>query len=78
MYQKSLNLYKMEELLDNDLLSKFIIYKNKDTFYLKPKVNISNGEMGMLLENSNIIFNQTLEIMKTSEIVKGWYLWESQ
>ena len=45
-------LYELEEPLNKDLLLKFIIYKYKDTFYLKPKEDLTNKEMGLLLENT--------------------------
>ena len=69
---KSEFLYKMEELLTEDILSNFIIYKNKDKFYLKPKEVLTNREMGLLLENAEIIFNtQTKEIIQSSKVMKG-------
>lgn len=69
---KNIFLYELNELIESDLLNKFIIYKNKEVFYLRPKETISNIEMGKLLENTRVIFNQaTKEIMRVSEIVKG-------
>ena len=65
-------LYKLEELPQKNILSKFIIYKYKDNLYLKPQKALDNIEMGMLLEQSEIIFNQKAEdILKYSKIVKG-------
>ncbi len=64
-------LYKLEELLDKKLLKKFTIYKNKENLYLKTKENISNIEMGIVIENSKIIYKDTLKIINTSELVKG-------
>ena len=70
---KSEFLYKLEEILDKELLSKCIIYKIKDKFYLRPKENLTTKEMGWLLENTRIIFNaKAKEIMQNSKIVKGW------
>lgn len=72
-------LYKLEELPQKNILSKFIIYKYKDNLYLKPQKALDNIEMGMLLEQSEIIFNQKAEdILKYSKIVKGWRLCEDQ
>ena len=65
-------LYQLQELLDKNLLSKFIIYKNKTNFYLKPKMDLTPKDMGILLENSVIIFDeQTKEIIKSSKVMKG-------
>lgn len=65
-------LYKLEEIIDDALLSKFYVYKNKYSFYLKPKENISDSEMSILLENSKIIFNDKVtELISKSEIMRG-------
>lgn len=68
-------IYKLEELIEKKLLKKFTLYKSKDTFYLKPKGKISNIEMGILLENAEIIYKNAEEILKTSERV---IIWENQ
>ena len=64
--------YKLEEMLDLNLIKKFTVYKYKDTFYLKPKENISNIEFGILMEKSKIIFEPSfLKIINCSKILKG-------
>ncbi len=69
---KSDFLYKLEEPLDKELISKFVIYRNKDIFYLKPKEKLSNRELGILLENAKIIFSsKTKDIIQNSKIMKG-------
>ena len=65
-------LYKMEELFPKDFLNKFIIYKYHDKFYLKPKEKLNIKEMSVLLENTKIIYRNSLEITSSSEIVGGW------
>ena len=64
-------LYKMEELFPKDFLNKFIIYKYHDKFYLKPKEKLNIKEMSVLLENTKIIYQNSLEITSSSEIVGG-------
>ena len=66
-------LYKIDDILrlEKPLLNKFIIYKNKDNLYLKPKEKISNIELGIILENSEIIYGaQADKIKKKSQIIK--------
>ena len=61
----------MEELFPKDFLNKFIIYKYHDKFYLKPKEKLNIKEMSVLLENTKIIYRNSLEITSSSEIVGG-------
>ena len=66
-------LYKIDDILrlEKPLLNKFIIYKNKDNLYLKSKEKISNIELGIILENSEIIYGaQADKIKKKSQIIK--------
>ena len=66
-------LYKIYDILrlEKPLLNKFIIYKNKDNLYLKPKEKISNIELGIILENSEIIYGaQADKIKKKGQIIK--------
>ena len=66
-------LYKIDDILrlEKPLLNKFIIYKNTDNLYLKPKEKISNIELGIILENSEIIYGaQADKIKKKSQIIK--------
>lgn len=62
-------LYEMEELFPKDFLNKFILYKYRDKFYLKPKEKLNDREMSILLENSKIIYKNIVEITSGSEIV---------
>jgi hypothetical protein len=66
-------LYKVEDIfkINPQLLKKFIIYKIKDNIYLKAKDKISNIELGMILENSTIIYGrEARNIIYKSKIVK--------
>ena len=66
-------LYKIDDILrlEKPLLNKFIIYKNKDNLHLKPKEKISNIELGIILENSEIVYGaQADKIKKKSQIIK--------
>ena len=51
-------LYKIEDIfnLNKTLLKKFTIYKNGETIYLKANENINNIELGIILENGEIIY----------------------
>lgn len=65
-------LYKLEEILSQELLSKCIVYKSKDKFYVKPKVSFSAKDMGILMENARVIYNAKIkEIIYNSQIMKG-------
>ena len=69
----NIGIYKIDDILrlEKPLLNKFIIYKNKDNLYLKPKEKISNIELGIILENSEIIYGaQADKIKKKSQIIK--------
>ena len=66
-------LYKIEDIfnLNKTLLKKFTIYKNGETIYLKANENINNIELGIILENGEIIYGKTANsIKKKSEIIK--------
>ena len=66
-------LYKIEDIftINKNLLNKFIIYKNGYTFYLKPKANLSSIELGMILENAEILYGkEAKKIEQKSQIIK--------
>ncbi len=66
-------LYKIDDILrlEKTLLNKFIIYKNKENLYLKAKEKISNIELGIILENSEIIYGEIANnIKQKSQIIK--------
>ncbi len=66
-------LYKIEDIftINKHLLNKFIIYKNGYMFYLKPKENLSNIELGIILENAEIIYGKEAKTIKNkSQIIK--------
>ena len=66
-------LYKIEDIfwLNKSILNKCIIYKNGDTIYLKAKDNLNNFELGIILENGEIIYGkQANNIKKKSQIIK--------
>ena len=67
-------LYKINDifLLNKSFLKKFIIYKNKDTIYLKAKDSLNDLELGTILENGKIIYGKEANnIKKKSQIIKG-------
>lgn len=61
-------LYELKEVLNKTFLNKFIIYKYRDNFYLKPKQKLSDIDMGILLENTKIIYKNVDRILK-SEVI---------
>ena len=61
-------LYLLDDILINNVDG--AIYKYKDKFYLKLNHDINNIEMGKLLENSNIIYNKTNDIIKYGTLLK--------
>ena len=66
-------LYKVEDVFNitKSILDKFIIYKNGDTIYLKAKEKINNIELGIILENGEIIYGKEANtIKKNSQIIK--------
>ena len=66
-------LYIIEDIfwLNKSILNKCIIYKNGDTIYLKAKDNLNNFELGIILENGEIIYGkQANNIKKKSQIIK--------
>lgn len=66
-------LYKIEDIFEisKKLLNKFIIYKNGDTIYLKASKTLNNLELGIILENGEIIYGKEANnIKKKSQIIK--------
>lgn len=66
-------LYQIEDIfwLNKSILNKCIIYKNGDTIYLKAKDNLNNFELGIILENGEIIYGKEAgNIKKKSQIIK--------
>ena len=66
-------LYKIEDIFEisKKLLNKFIIYKNGDTIYLKAIKTLNNLELGIILENGEIIYGKEANsIKKKSQIIK--------
>lgn len=66
-------LYQIEDifLIDKYILNKFEIYKNKEKLFLKAKENISDIELGLILENAKMMYGKTAkEIITRSKIVK--------
>lgn len=65
-------LYKIEDIfrLNKNILKKFIIYKNKDTIYLKAKNKLTSIELGLILENGEIIYGKKArKIERQSQII---------
>ena len=63
-------LYNIDNF-DDSLLKKFIIYKIKYKLYLRVKENISDLEMGKVLERAEIIYGaKANEIIKKAKIVR--------
>ncbi len=66
-------LYQIEDIfsLDKYILNKFEIYKNKEKLFLKAKENISDIELGLILENAKMMYGKKAkEIILKSQIVK--------
>lgn len=66
-------IYKIEDPfnLNRSLLSKFNIYKNGSDLYLKAKGDISDIELGIILENGETIYGERANsILKKSKIIK--------
>lgn len=53
-----------------EILSKYNIIKNKDKIYVKLDNDISNIEMGILLENSKIIYKDAVDIIKGAKKIE--------
>ncbi len=53
-----------------EILSKYNIIKNKDKLYVKLDNDISNIEMGILLENSKIIYKDAVDIIKGAKKIE--------
>lgn len=53
-----------------EILSKYNIIKNKDKLYVKLDSDISNIEMGILLENSKIIYKDAVDIIKGAKKIE--------
>lgn len=65
-------LYKIEDIfrLNKNLLKKFIMYKNKEKIYLKAKDTLTHIELGIILENGEIIYGKNArKIEKQSQII---------
>lgn len=57
--------------VDFSLLKKFVVYKIKDKLYLRVKENLSDLEMGRVLEGADIIYGaEANEIIKKAKIVR--------
>ena len=68
-------LYKIEDIfrLNKNLLKKFIMYKNKEKIYLKAKDTLTHIELGIILENGEIIYGKNArKIEKQSQIISRW------
>lgn len=73
-------LYKIEDIYRiKDILNKFIIRKHKDNIYLEKK-NISNIDLGIILENAEIIYGKEASIIvNKSEIINPEVItWKNQ
>ena len=65
-------LYKIEDIfrLNKNLLKKFIMYKNKEKIYLKAKDTLTHIELGIILENGEIIYGKNARKIETqSQII---------
>lgn len=63
-------LYEIDDV-DKNIFSKFIIYKLFDKLYLKIKNQLSNIEMGNILEHAQIIYGSKAKtIIKKGKIVR--------
>ncbi len=65
-------LYKIDDLftLNKKILKSFSIYKKKSQFYLEAKTKISSIDLGIILENSQIVYGQEArKIKKNSTII---------
>lgn len=71
--KKTSFLYKVEDILNlnKNILKKFIIYKYKKTIYLSAKEKLTTAEMGIILENSKVIFDEEIKKIKAkSQIIE--------
>ena len=56
--------------VSNDLLKECNIYKFKNTIYLHPHLNISNINMGKIIESGEFIFGDVvLEILNNGQVI---------
>ncbi len=64
-------LYKIKNtfLVDKNILDKVVIYKYKNNFYFKLKAELSNLEFGRLIENSDIVFGDTIKDITRKNVV---------
>lgn len=68
-------LYKIEDIfrLDKKISQKFITYKNKENIYLKAKNKLTAIELGIILENGEIIYGKKArKIERQSQIIGRW------
>lgn len=66
-------LYKIDDIfnINKTLLSKFVIYKDGETIYLKAKNDLNSIELGTILENGEIVYgNKAQKIKRKSQIIK--------
>ncbi len=66
-------LYKVDDIfnINKTLLSKFVIYKDGETIYLKAKNDLNSIELGTILENGEIVYgNKAQKIKRKSQIIK--------
>ena len=71
--KKTSFLYKVEDILNlnKNILKKFIIYKYKKNIYLSAKEKLTTAEMGIILENSKVIFDEEIKKIKAkSQIIE--------
>ncbi|MDD6323282.1 MAG: hypothetical protein PUA73_01580 [Bacilli bacterium] len=71
--KKTAFLYKVEDILNlnKNILKKFIIYKYKKTIYLSAKEKLTTADMGIILENSKVIFDEKIKKIKAkSQIIE--------
>ena len=75
--KKSLFLYKLNSLsaLNNEIYNYSYIYLYNNEIYLKPKKNISQLELGMILENSTIVYKDLCnKVLKYGKKIKSKYV----
>ena len=71
--KKTSFLYKVEDILNlnKNILKKFIIYKYKKNIYLSAKEKLTTADMGIILENSKVIFDEEIKKIKSkSQIIE--------
>lgn len=66
-------LYKVDDIfnISKNLLNKFIIYKVSEDIYLKAKKEITSIELGIILENAEVVYgSKAKRIKRKSQIIK--------